>query len=352
MIERDDENTVTVDDQPASHQRAAEHTRRCGIVTLAGQPNVGKSTMMNALVGEKLAIVSPKPQTTRDQIRGILSLTDAQIVFIDTPGVHRARSPLNRAMVAAAVEALETVDLVVLVVDAPRAHRSLRHKPRRNADGSAPDPASPGDQASARLDERIHPGDRKIIRRLRQHRCRWIVAINKVDAIKKRHLLPIMELYGGAPEVEAIVPISALTHDGLEVLIEVIRKQLPLGEPLYGPDDLTDRSLRFLAAELIREQVFLQIKQEVPYGVAVEIEVFEELEDVTHIQALVFVERSSQRGILIGRGGTQMKSIASIAREQIQDMLERKVFLEVHVRVEKDWSRRLVMLRRFGYGTR
>ena len=137
MIERDDENTVTVDDQPASHQRAAEHTRRCGIVTLAGQPNVGKSTMMNALVGEKLAIVSPKPQTTRDQIRGILSLTDAQIVFIDTPGVHRARSPLNRAMVAAAVEALETVDLVVLVVDAPRAHRNLRDKPGRKTAGAA-----------------------------------------------------------------------------------------------------------------------------------------------------------------------------------------------------------------------
>ena len=352
MMERDDDNKGAVDETPTVRADETEPTKRCGIVTLAGQPNVGKSTMMNALVGEKLAIVSPKPQTTRDQIRGILTLTDTQVIFIDTPGVHRARSPLNRAMVAAAVEALETVDLVVLVVDAPRAHRGLRDKSRGPASGHVPSPAPSSGPESLPLDGRIHPEDRKIIRRLRQHGCRWIVAINKVDAIKKRHLLPIMEVYGGAPDVEAVVPVSALTQDGLDILIEVIRKQLPLGEPLYGADDLTDRSLRFLASELIREQVFLQIQQEVPYGVAIEIEVFDEHEDVTHIQAVVCVERKSQRGILIGRAGTRMKSIASIAREQIQDMLERKVFLEIHVRVEKDWSQQLAMLRRFGYGTR
>ncbi len=313
---------------------------RCGFATLTGQPNVGKSTLINSLLGEKLAIVSPKPQTTRDEIRGVLTMPDKQIVFIDTPGVHQARSPLNRAMVGVAIDALESVDVVVLVVDATRAAKAGKKAGKnvlRDEEG---------------VDSRVLKGDRRIFRAVQRYNTRFLVALNKIDVVNKRHLLPVMQAYATLPGVGAIVPISAREADGLDLLIDAIAEFLPEGPRLYDADALTDRTVRFLAAELIREQVFLRTRDEVPYGVAVEIEVFEESPNRTRIQALIHVERASQRGILIGKGGAMIKAIGTQARAEIAQMLGQPVHLDLLVRVEAAWSERLAALRRFGYGQR
>ena len=375
---------------------------RCGHVTLTGQPNVGKSTLLNRLVGEKLAIVSPKPQTTRDQIRGIWTGPDTQVIFLDTPGIHRARSPLNRAMVGLAIEALESVDVVVLVVDAPLAARHAERIALRDARiarqieaaggpgtataavatgepvadtkdldaildrAEAEDAAAVAEETTAEtaeetaegahaksnfmaLDPRLPTGDRRVIHNILRYNQKWMVALNKIDLVRPRHLLPVMLALSTSPGVGAIVPISAETGDGVAALLDAIRGFLPEREAEYEADELTDRSLRFLCAELVREQVFLQTRDEVPYGVACEIEVFSELKDLTHIQALVHVEKPAQRGILIGKGGARMKELASAARLQMEQLLGRRVFLEVHVRVEPEWTERTQMLKQFGY---
>ena len=342
---------------PAAEPQAAEPPAtglaitRSGFATLAGRPNAGKSTLMNAMLGEKLAIVSPKPQTTRDQIRGILTTKSTQVVFIDTPGLHEPRSRLNRAMVGIAVEAMQTVDLVVLVVDARRVHQGGRRKGKRRAQRvqlRQPDEQVATDGPPP-LDERIPADDRRIIHQIREHGRRWLIALNKIDAVRKPHLLPLMAAYGSAPDAEALLPISAREGDGLDSLVAAIEDHMPAGPQLYSADQLTDRSLRFLAAELIREQVFLQIEQEVPYGVAVEIEVWDESEEKVHVQALIHVERTSQRGILVGRGGARLKAIGQASRREIEKMIDRKVYLQTLVRVEARWSERLATLRRFGY---
>ncbi len=336
---------------------------RCGYATLIGQPNVGKSTLLNRLVGEKLAIVSPKPQTTRDQIRGIWTGPDSQVIFLDTPGVHQARSPLNRAMVGQAIEALESVDVVILVIDGQEAARWLDRLGSRGTEipTLAPPPMEPdeleigdrmegkGDDKKFAIDERIAPGDRRVIRQILRYSHRYLIAINKIDRMAPRKILPIIAAYANAPQVGPIVPISARTGDGVQSLREAIRPWLPERDAEFEPDELTDRSLRFLCAELLREQVFLQTRDEVPYGVACEIETWEELPDLTHVKAIVHVEKQAQRGILVGKGGAQMKALASAAREGMEQLTGRKVFLEVHVRVEPQWSERMEMLKQFGY---
>ncbi|MBI5607663.1 MAG: GTPase Era [Deltaproteobacteria bacterium] len=362
------------DAQVAARQDAVDAGEfRFGAAVLAGQPNAGKSTLLNRLLGEKLAIVSPKPQTTRDNIRGILTTAKAQVVFLDTPGIHKARTPLNRAMVGQAVEALETVDVVVLVVDAPKAARWAERA------GTKPDLADA--EAAAELDDSaealdavpteavvaegetqaappavelhrgIHPGDRRVIREILRHNRKWMIALNKTDIVKPRHLLPVMQALGTAPGVGPIVPISAWTADGVRSLVDEIIQYMPLGQPEFAADELTDRPLRFLAAELVREQVFLQTREEVPYGVACETEVWEELQDLTHIQVLVHVEKPAQRAILIGKQGQRMKALATAARKQMERQTGRKVFMEVHVRVEPNWPERIEKLRDFGYLT-
>lgn len=341
----------------------SQRTFRCGYATLIGQPNVGKSTLLNRLVGEKLAIVSPKPQTTRDQIRGIWTGPDTQVIFLDTPGVHQARSPLNRAMVGHAIEALESVDVVILVIDGTEAGRWLERMGKRGTEAptEAPPPIEPdelqlgdrmegrGDPKKVMIDERIAPGDRRVIRQILRYTDRYMIAINKLDRMPPRKLLPIIAAYANAPQVGPVVPISARTGDGIQQLREAIRPWLPERDAEFDADELTDRSLRFLCAELLREQVFLQTRDEVPYGVACEIETWEELPDLTHIKAIVHVEKQAQRGILVGKGGQQMKALASAAREGMEQLTGRKVFLEVHVRVEPEWSERVEMLKQFGY---
>lgn len=346
MIEFDDATGPDDGGEPAPGLAIAHS----GFATLAGRPNVGKSTLMNAMVGEKLAIVSPKPQTTRDQIRGILTTPTSQVVFIDTPGLHEARSQLNRAMVGAAVEALESVDLVVMVVDAKQVVRGMKRAGSMKLDVAPP--VSGQDGRLPPLDERIPPADRRIIHQIREYSRRWLLVLNKIDLVKKPLLLPLMAAYGSAVDAAAVLPISARSGDGVEGLVQTIVGMMPAGPQLYGAEELTDRSLRFLAAELIREQVFLQIEQEVPYGVAVEIELWDESAEKVHVQALIHVERTSQRGILIGRGGARLKAIGTVARREIEKMLGRKVFLQTLVRVESNWSERVATLRRFGYAAR
>lgn len=343
---------------------------RCGQVTLAGQPNVGKSTLMNRVIGEKLAIVSPKPQTTRDRIAGYWTGPDTQIVFLDTPGIHKARSPLNRAMVGVAIESLETVDVVVLVVDAQNAVRwadkiakqkgpsaPLRQTPAVADEGNEPEDFGEDEggeeaketEAPLLFDPRVAPGERRVIRSILRYNKKWMVALNKVDVTRHMALLPVIQAYSGLPHVGPIVPISARTADGIAPLVEAIRTYLPEQPAEFSADEFTDRSVRFLCAEFLREQVFLQTREEVPYGVAVEIEKFEDLADLTHVQAVVHVEKPAQRAILIGKAGARMKELATAARAQMEELLGRKVFLEVHVRIEPKWSERIEMLKQFGY---
>ncbi|HAN31497.1 MAG TPA: GTPase Era [Myxococcales bacterium] len=331
--------------EPSAETKDPGHSEsgRAGLVTIVGLPNVGKSTLMNGLLGEKLAIMSPKPQTTRDQIRGIYTAEDTQIVFVDTPGIHESRAPLNRAMVGQAIEALEQVDLVIVVIDVQKvrdAWKKLGFDPSKG--GLAP---TSGEEAEARLSRR----DRKLLRRIRHYTDQFLFVLNKIDRVRKTQLLPIMETYAAVDGNIGVLPVSAITGDGFSQLVDAIRPHLPVCPRLYDGDMLTDRSLRFLCAELLREQVFHRTRQEVPYGVAVQIEVFTEHSDVTHIQSVVWVERATQRGILLGKGGQMMKELASAARAQMEQMLQRRVFLEVHVRVEPKWSERVETLRRLGY---
>jgi GTP-binding protein Era len=291
-----------------------------------GRPNVGKSTLLNALVGEKLAIVTPKPQTTRNRILGVWNGPAGQIVFVDTPGVHGSKKALNRFMVQEALGTIESVDAALLVVDAAE---------RR-----------PGNE------------EREILRELSAARRPTVLALNKVDKVKdKAALLPRLAEWEQVSKFEALVPISALKNKNLEPVVSELVKLLPAGEPLYGPDMLTDRTERFLAAELIREQVFLLTRQELPYAVAVDIEAWEErarkdgtadVVDVV-ISATILVERESQKAIAVGKGGAMIKEVGTKARAGITELLGRPAHLKLQVKVEPDWTTSPAALARLGY---
>jgi GTPase len=284
---------------------------RSGFVCILGRPNAGKSTLLNALVGEKLAIISPKPQTTRNRIQGIINLPKqkgrdgAQIVLIDTPGVHKPDSSLGRKMMVEVREALEGCDLVLVIMDVTR----------------RPDPR---DQFA--LDLVKHSGTKAFL------------ILNKVDLIReKAKLLPMIEDYRQLYQFEEVVPISALKRSGLDTLLDLIIKELPKG-PVYFPEDqVTDQPARFMAGETIREQVLLNTKEEIPYATTVIVDSFEENAKLTRIAATIYCEREGQKGILVGRGGQMLKKIGTAARIQIERMLGTKVFLELFVKVESGW---------------
>jgi GTP-binding protein Era len=280
---------------------------KAGFVALAGRPNAGKSTLLNRFVGEKVAIVSDKPQTTRHRIVGVKNLADGQIVFVDTPGIHKPKHRLNRRMVDTAVAALRDVDLVVLVVDAT---------------------------------EPSGTGDRFVLDLVGQSRVPAVLALNKVDAIHKPQLLPLMDSYSRALPFRAIVPISALTGDGVDALEREILAALPDGEPLYPQDYLTDQTQRTLAAELIREKVLAHTRDELPYTTAVIIDRFEEAAEeggVTRIFASILVDHDSQRPIVLGRGGEMIKRIGTEARRDLEAIVDGRVYLDLHVKVRQDW---------------
>jgi GTP-binding protein Era len=294
-----------------------------GTVAILGRPNVGKSTLLNALVGEKLAIVTPKPQTTRNRIVGVWNGPEGQIVFVDTPGVHGSSKALNRFMVQEALGTIEEVDAALLVVDAGE---------RR-----------PGNE------------EREILRSLAAAKKPTVLAINKVDKVKdKTALLPLLTDWQQVSDFRALVPISALKAKNLAGVVTELCKLLPEGEPLYGPDMLTDRTERFLAAELIREQLFLMTRQELPYAVAVDIENWEERarQDGTNdvvIDATILVERDSQKAIVVGKGGSMIRDVGTAARAGITELLGRPAHLKLQVKVAEGWTTSPEALARLGY---
>ena len=259
---------------------------------------------MNRLVGQKVAIVTSRPQTTRNRILGIINRPDAQLVLIDTPGIHRASTALGRQMMAEVSQALEGIDLLAVMIDATAG---------------------------------LTAGDRLTLEYAKQFRGPVFLLLNKIDRVPKPALLPLIESCSKELSFTEIIPISALTGDGAEITLEQLIAHLPEGEPYFPTDQITDQPERFLAAEIIREKVMTSTKQEVPYAVAVLVEAFEESPKLVRIRATVSVEREGQKGILIGRGGEKLKEIGTAARQELEEILGEKVFLEIRVKVQRDW---------------
>ncbi len=286
---------------------------RSGFVCILGRPNAGKSTLLNALVGEKLAIISPKPQTTRNRIQGILHIAKgkgkakdgAQIVLVDTPGVHKPDSSLGRKMMVEVREAMEGCDLVLLLMD-------VTHK--------------------------IDPRDQFAVDLLRRSGTKAFLVLNKIDLIKEKSvLLPLIEQYRKLYEFAEVIPISARKRNGLDRLLEKVVAVLPTGPAYFPEGQITDQPARFMAAEAIREQVLLNTSEEIPYATTVVVEEFEEGKRLTRIAATIYCERDGQKGILVGKGGRMLKKIGTAARLQIEQMLGTKVFLELYVKAEPGW---------------
>ena len=283
---------------------------RSGFVSIIGRPNAGKSTLLNALVGEKLAIVTRKPQTTRNRIQGIINVQPktkrpaGQIVLIDTPGVHKPINSLNRRMMKEVYDALEGCDLLLLIVDATA---------------------------------KFGTGDRFVLDIVKKSGQPCFLLLNKIDALDKQKLLPLIAEYRSLHDFAEVIPISALKRDGLDMLLNTVVRTLPEGPRYFPKDQITDQPERFLVAELIREQVLLAAEQEVPYATTVLIEQYEEGARLTRIAATIYCERDGQKAILIGKGGATLKRIGSAARFQIERVLGMRVFLELFVKVKSGW---------------
>jgi GTP-binding protein Era len=291
---------------------------KSGFISLIGRPNVGKSTLLNLLLGEKIAIISDKPQTTRNRILAIKNHPGGQIIFLDTPGIHRAKSRLNQSMVKVALATYNEVDGVCFMIEADH----------------------PDNDENDFILETLNKVKRPVF-----------LVINKIDLIPKSELLPIMERYSRLRPFVQIIPISALLGDGAEVLLGELLKVLPEGPKLFPEDMITDLPERFLVAELIREKVFQLTREEIPYATAVAVEDFKEREEknLIVIKATIQVERESQKGILIGEKGQMLKEIGRLARQEIEALLGAKVYLELWVKVEKNWREDPRALRRLGY---
>lgn len=296
---------------------------KAGFAAIVGRPNVGKSTLLNRLLGQKVAIVSPKPQTTRGRILGVVHRPDAQVALLDTPGLHTAKGGLNARMVRQALHTLEDADLALFLIEA----------------------GTPAIDSATRkvLDQVVAAGKPTLL------------VINKIDALPRKSLLPLIDRWKDLHQWTEVYPLSALTGENVEGLLEVLIRHLPEGEPMFPGDQWTDLSERDLCGELIREQILRQTEKEVPYSTAVLIEQFDESEravgprGLVRIAATVVVERESQKAIVIGKGGARLKEIGTRARLEIERLLGAKVFLQLHVRVEPGWTRSSKGLRRAGY---
>lgn len=277
---------------------------RAGFVTIIGRPNAGKSTLLNRLVGQKIAIVTSKPQTTRNRIQGIVTKPEGQIIFIDTPGLHEADSALGRQMMQEVAAALEGIDVLLLMADASRAEPHA---------------------------------DELLLEKAQRFRGKTILALNKVDRLAKPKLLPLIDSFAKAFDFAGIVPISALKGSGCDELFQEVLKQLPEGELYFPEDQVTDQPERFLAAEIIREKAIQVMYHEVPYALAVFVEKFEETPKLLRIEALMNVERDSQKKILIGHKGETIKKIGTEARKELEAILDTKIYLGLYVKVAPDW---------------
>lgn len=295
----------------------AELKHRAGFVVLGGRSNVGKSTLVNQMVGHKVAIVTPKPQTTRRRVMGIRSDSDAQIIFIDTPGIHQSPKLLNRRMVETARESLASAEIVMGVIEA-------------------------GDRTS--------PADHAFIEELRALNRPKLLVINKIDLMPKARLLPILEECARElPGIE-IVPVSARNGENIEELLGTLKSMLPEGPSLMAEDEYTDQTERVLAEEIVREKIFLHLEREIPFSTAVTVDAFSEDEEkkLIKIAATIIVERDSHKGIVIGAGGSKLKEIGTAARLELEEIFGWKVFLELHVKLERDWTRNPRKLQELG----
>ncbi len=290
---------------------------KSGFIGIIGRPNAGKSTLFNTIVGDKISIITDKPQTTRNKITGIKNYPDAQLVFLDTPGMHKPKTPLNRAMVQTTRETIGSVDVLLMLVEA---------------------------------NPRVHPQDLFLIESLAPVQSPVILVINKIDLIEKKYLLPLIDQFRTLYDFQEIFPVSALKGEGIEALLEAVKEMLPEG-PRYYPDDIqTDATERFIAAEFIREKITLLTQQEVPYSTAVTIDVFKEDEEknLIRISATIHVEKDSQKAIMIGKRGAMLKKIGTQARMDMETLFGARVYLELFVKVRKEWTSSDKMLQEFG----
>ncbi|WP_025719781.1 GTPase Era [Paenibacillus sp. 1-18] len=290
---------------------------KSGFVAIVGRPNVGKSTLMNHVIGQKIAIMSDKPQTTRNKIHGVYTTEDTQIVFLDTPGIHKRQSKLGDYMNQTAFNALGEVEAVLFLIDAA---------------------------------EGLGGGDRFIVEQLKQVKTPVILVLNKIDRIEPEALLPLIEQYRKLYEFAEIVPISAKMGNNVDRLLEQLQKYLPEGPQYYPDDQITDHPEQFVIAELVREKILHMTREEVPHSIAVMIEDMKVQDNgVVHIMAVIFVERDSQKGIIIGKQGAMLKEVGKQARQDIQNLLGSKIFLELWVKVKKDWRNQERVLRDLGF---
>ena len=292
---------------------------KSGFISIIGRPNVGKSTLLNGILGEKIAIATSKPQTTRNTIRGIYTTGDCQMVFIDTPGIHKPKTKLGNFMTNSALNTFKEVDLVLFLVD---------------------DSLSQG------------PGDKYIVEMLKNINTPKFLVINKMDKINPEDYEKIYNEYEQTGIFDEIFPVSALEQKNIDILLESIEKFMPEGPQYFPSDMITDHPERFIVSEILREKVLMFLEDEVPHGVAIEIESFQEEERVTRISAVVYCEKKSHKGIIIGQGGRKLKGIGKSAREEIEALLGNKVFLQLWVKVKENWRNSDFALSNFGYKDR
>ncbi len=289
---------------------------KAGFAALVGRPNVGKSTLMNCLIGQKIAITSSKPQTTRNRIQTVYTSDEGQIVFVDTPGIHKAKNKLGDYMVNTAWQSFKSVDVVLWLIE-------------------------PTDFIGA--------GEQRIAEQLKKVKAPVFLVVNKIDTVKKEQLLTCIEKYRHELDFAEVIPVSALKGENTQTLIEQIMKYLPYSHPFYDEDTVTDQPTRQIVSELIREKVLYCVDDEIPHGVAVTVESMKYGKKIVDIQATIVCERDSHKGIIIGKGGQMLKKIGSLARPEIEDLIEQHVNLQIWVKVKKDWRDSDMLIKNFGY---
>ena len=289
---------------------------KSGFVSIIGRPNVGKSTLMNAIIGQKIAITSNKPQTTRNRIRTIYTDEAMQIVFVDTPGIHKAKTKLGDFMVKTAMEGMKDADVILWLVE-PTTY--------------------------------IGAGEQAIIKKLKSQKTPVILVINKVDTVQKDEILLFMDTYRKEMDFAEIVPVSALKSRNLDTLLQCISKYLPYGEPYFDEDMVTDQPMRQIAAEMIREKALRCLGDEIPHGIAVTIDQMDFGETLVDMQATIYCERESHKGIIIGKGGAKLKEIGTLSRKEIEEMVELQVNLKLWVKVKENWRDSDFLIKNFGY---
>lgn len=291
-------------------------TFKSGFAAIIGMPNVGKSTLLNRIAGQKIAIISEKPQTTRNKILAIYTTDEMQVIFTDTPGIHKPHNKLDEFMVNVANESMNDTDVLLFVVDAS---------------------------------QRIHDTEREIVKSIAKTGMPCILVMNKIDNMKKEDLLPVIADYSSMYEFADIVPISAKTGDGVDILLEDIGEYMEEGPQFYDEEMVTDQPEKQIAAEIIREKMLWLLQKEVPHGIAIEITKMQEKEKITSIYATIYCEKASHKGIIIGKNGEMLKKIGSLARADIEEMLDKKVYMELWVKIKTDWRNSDFLIKNFGY---